>query len=117
MFAREQLAHYVLRERYLDKLLALFEDMEDLEDQHSLELLGAIMKAISGLTWTFSLFSPADFLPRSSNPVYTNESAIYEYITRDDMIEKVVGTLECEGLGRNHLSLAGANFPNPALHL
>lgn len=49
MAARDQLAKFVLRENYLDKLLTLFEDLEDLEgDRESLEALGGIVKSIRG---------------------------------------------------------------------
>ncbi|KAI9033336.1 component of IIS longevity pathway SMK-1-domain-containing protein [Hyaloraphidium curvatum] len=72
MFARDQLAAFVLRERYLDKLLQLFEDLEDLEDRDSLEILGGVVRGI----------------------LYTNDSTVYEYVTRDEVIQRVVGALE-----------------------
>ncbi|KAL6611759.1 DUF625-domain-containing protein [Neocallimastix sp. 'constans'] len=70
--SKDQLAQYVISEHYIDKLIPLLEDCEDLDSTEDLYRLSAIMKAI----------------------IYLNDNIIYHHILQDDKILGVVGMLE-----------------------
>ncbi|ORX45214.1 DUF625-domain-containing protein, partial [Piromyces finnis] len=70
--SKDQLINYVISEHYIDKLIPLLEDCEDLDSTEDLYRLSAIMKAI----------------------IYLNDNIIYHHILQDDIILGVVGMLE-----------------------
>jgi len=70
--SKDHLAQYVISEHYIDKLIPLLEDCEDLDSTEDLYRLSAIMKAI----------------------IYLNDNIIYHHILQDDIILGVVGMLE-----------------------
>ncbi|KAG4098094.1 DUF625-domain-containing protein [Neocallimastix lanati (nom. inval.)] len=70
--SKDQLAQYIISEHYIDKLIPLLEDCEDLDSTEDLYRLSAIMKAI----------------------IYLNDNIIYHHILQDDKILGVVGMLE-----------------------
>jgi len=72
IFSKDHLAQYVISEHYIDKLIPLLEDCEDLDSTEDLYRLSAIMKAI----------------------IYLNDNIIYHHILQDDIILGVVGMLE-----------------------
>lgn len=71
---RDSIAKMIVAEAYIPKLTALVEEAEDLESLGDLHRLCSIMK-------TLILF---------------NDTQIIEYVVRDDMIQGVVGALECK---------------------
>lgn len=70
--SKDHLAQYVISEHYIDKLIPLLGDCEDLDSTEDLYRLSAIMKAI----------------------IYLNDNIIYHHILQDDIILGVVGMLE-----------------------
>ncbi|CAG8474974.1 1937_t:CDS:10 [Acaulospora morrowiae] len=71
LIEREKLASFITQD-YISKLFPLFSTCEDLEDRNDLHRLCSIMKGI----------------------IMLQDSEIYEFILRDDVIMQVVGMLE-----------------------
>ncbi|CAD6928722.1 unnamed protein product [Tilletia controversa] len=69
---RDRVAEWMLRENYIQKLLPVFQDAEELENLDSLHLLCTIIQSILML----------------------NDNAIFEHILQDDVFLGVVGMLE-----------------------
>ncbi|KAE8224253.1 hypothetical protein CF319_g2831 [Tilletia indica] len=69
---RDRVAEWLLRENYIQKLLPVFQDAEELESLDSLHLLCTIIQSILML----------------------NDNAIFEHILQDDVFLGVVGMLE-----------------------
>ncbi|KAJ3088853.1 Platinum sensitivity protein, partial [Quaeritorhiza haematococci] len=82
IYGRDQLVQIVVQENYIDKLLPMLEVCEDLEATDDLCSLSNIMRSIT------------DIPDSSLGAVFLNDSAIYDYILRDDIFLKVVGILE-----------------------
>ena len=84
---RDSTAKMIVAEGYIQKLIPLVEEAEDLESLVDLHRLCSIMK-------TLILF---------------NETQIIEYVVRDDIIQGVVGALECKLLIHSLSRITGAN--------
>ena len=69
---REQFARFVVETGYIDKLLPLFETLEDLESMEDLFLLSSIMQYI----------------------IFLNDQAIYDLILSDKAFPVIIGILE-----------------------
>ncbi|KAI8851481.1 component of IIS longevity pathway SMK-1-domain-containing protein [Chytridium lagenaria] len=69
---RSQLAHIIIQENFIEKLLALLSDLEDLESTDDLYCLSSVMKMI----------------------IFLNDSSIYELVLQDSVFLNVVGILE-----------------------
>jgi protein phosphatase 4 regulatory subunit 3 len=71
---RDALAKFIIASEYITKLVPLVELAEDLESLVDLHRLCNIMKTI----------------------ILLNDNAIIEYVVTDDIIQGVVGALECK---------------------
>jgi protein phosphatase 4 regulatory subunit 3 len=72
---RETLTKFIIQHDYVFKLCPLVTVAEDFESLSDLHRLCSIMKSI----------------------ILLNDNTIMEMVVRDDLIEGVVGALECEG--------------------